>query len=196
MQQYFINQSKDERVLLDNIINGIFNKAKYNIEYYFTAAESQDVYDAYVMLFDKETHSMRKSYVIEMKIRNTHYDDLMLEKIKYKDLKAVSVGTGASILYINTTPQGTYIFNLSELDYLENVDWNERKYNKKTLDKSYGKVNKLETKLDIKLAKTYPLKQSDLELLKANKEVKSLLKKTIEKQKRCFCLYRDVFGVA
>lgn len=195
MQQYFINQSKDERVLLDNIINGIFNNAKYNIEYYFTAAESQEIYDAYVMLFNKETHSMVKSFVIEMKIRNTHYEALMLEKKKYTDLKNVSVGTGATILYINTTPKATYIFNLSQME-MDNIDWTEKKHNKKTLEKQLGKIVKLQTELNISLAKCYPLKKDDLELLKANKIIKAQHKQTVEKQKRCFCLFRDVFGVA
>jgi hypothetical protein len=47
---------------------------------------------------------------IELKCRKTHYEELMIEKIKYDKLKKVNSW------YINSTPAGIYSFNIQKLD--------------------------------------------------------------------------------
>lgn len=53
---------------------------------------------------------------IEMKCRRTHYPTLLIEKKKWDYLADIRARTGARTLYINSTPQGVYQFDLGALD--------------------------------------------------------------------------------
>lgn len=48
---------------------------------------------------------------IELKCRQRHYDDLLIEKDKYDALMRINTG----VRYICSTPEGVYSFNLKEL---------------------------------------------------------------------------------
>jgi len=48
---------------------------------------------------------------IELKCRYAHYDDLLIEKIKYDALVALNTG----VRYICSTPKGIYSFNIKEI---------------------------------------------------------------------------------
>jgi len=63
-------------------------------------------------------------YVIELKCRNTHYDDLLIEKPKYDAL----LSDGRIPIYCCSTPKGIYLFHLANLD----IEWNESYANPKT----------------------------------------------------------------
>lgn len=52
---------------------------------------------------------------IELKCRNTHYDELLIERVKYDALIARALKFNTHPLYINQTPQGVYVFVLSKL---------------------------------------------------------------------------------
>ncbi len=52
---------------------------------------------------------------IELKCRRTHYDTLLLEKKKYDAMIAETSKHLDIPMYINSTPQGVYAFNLGEL---------------------------------------------------------------------------------
>ncbi len=52
---------------------------------------------------------------IELKCRNTHYDELILEKDKYESLMDRANDLGFTPFYINSTPQGIYAFNLRKI---------------------------------------------------------------------------------
>ena len=52
---------------------------------------------------------------IELKSRNTHYDDLIIEQIKYDAMKDASTFLNYIPTYINSTPKGIWQFDLSAL---------------------------------------------------------------------------------
>ena len=53
---------------------------------------------------------------IELKCRRKHYDTLILEKGKYDALILESSKNLDIPIYINSTPEGIYLFNLNEID--------------------------------------------------------------------------------
>lgn len=59
----------------------------------------------------KDAYSKYNDLHIELKSRNTHYDTLLIEKIKWDKLIA-----HPNVRYINWTPQGIYSFNLTKID--------------------------------------------------------------------------------
>lgn len=61
--------------------------------------------------YDIETQSR-----IELKCRKKHYDTLLLEKPKYDALIKESNKHFDVPIYINSTPQGIYLFNLNKVD--------------------------------------------------------------------------------
>jgi hypothetical protein len=53
---------------------------------------------------------------IELKCRRKHYDTLILEKGKYDAMLLESNKNLDIPIYINSTPEGIYLFNLNEID--------------------------------------------------------------------------------
>ena len=62
------------------------------------------------------TTNKHKLY-IELKSRNTHYDDLLIEQIKYNAIFEVAVSIGYKPFYINSTPKGIWSFDLDALPF-------------------------------------------------------------------------------
>ena len=94
--------------------------------------------------------SHKFAYRIELKCRKTHYDKLMLERDKYFALILSYVETGYKPLYINSTPKGVYVFDLSGLD----PEWTTDTRMPKTTDfDNNNRVEKTYTMLEIKNAK-------------------------------------------
>ena len=52
---------------------------------------------------------------IELKCRRTHYPTLLIEKKKWDYLAEIRARTGAKTLYINSTPQGIYQWDLGAI---------------------------------------------------------------------------------
>ena len=74
-----------------------------------------------------DCYSPSTTHRIELKCRATHYDTLILEKKKY-DAMVLKCNDNLDIpIYINSTPEGIYRFNLFEIK----PNW-EVKYLKKT----------------------------------------------------------------
>lgn len=94
--------------------------------------------------------SHKFEYRIELKCRKTHYDTLMLERDKYFALILSYVETGYKPLYINSTPKGVYVFDLSDL----NPEWTTDTRMPKTTDfENNNRIEKTYTLLEIKYAK-------------------------------------------
>jgi len=74
-----------------------------------------------------DCYSDKHGYIIELKCRNTHYDSLRLEKIKYDSLIEIANEKLYIPLYANETTKGVYVFNLFEIE----PEWTEQ-YNPKT----------------------------------------------------------------
>ena len=53
---------------------------------------------------------------IELKCRRKHYSTLILEKSKYDAMLLESSKNLDIPIYINSTPEGVYLFNLNEID--------------------------------------------------------------------------------
>ena len=66
--------------------------------------------------------SLSANSYIELKCRNAHYSELMIEKSKYDRLKKIEAVTGKKVLYINSTPRGIYSWDLSSIA----IEWSER----------------------------------------------------------------------
>ena len=84
---------------------------------------------------------------IEMKCRRTHYPTLLIEKKKWDYLADIRARTGARTLYINSTPQGVYQFDLGAISEPE---WQLKALPDKTDFANSGKVEKLCGFLDIR----------------------------------------------
>lgn len=81
----------------------LFNYLKKH--YIYDLSKCEDQFSSY------DCFSTTYRCVIELKCRNKHYDDLMLEKTKYDSLKKLN----CNALYINSTPKGIYIFNINDI---------------------------------------------------------------------------------
>ena len=84
---------------------------------------------------------------IELKSRNTHYDDLLIEKIKYDAIFEQALALKHLPYYINSTPQGVWAFDLTALD--EPV-WEDRWLPAKTEFPNGGNKTKVVGYLHIK----------------------------------------------
>ena len=60
---------------------------------------------------------------IELKCRHTHYSTLLIEKSKYDRLMEIANTNLMAPLYINSTPEGVWAFNLLKFD---NITWTEQ----------------------------------------------------------------------
>lgn len=78
-------------------------------EYYPDLVKIDDEYSNF------DCVSEREDMYIELKCRNTHYDELLIEKYKYDRVMEQSNLTGQTPIYICSTPSGVWEFNLSNL---------------------------------------------------------------------------------
>lgn len=62
-----------------------------------------------------DCYSLEKKCELELKYRHKHYDELLIEKIKYDKLMARAVAHGTEAVYVSETPDGVFAFNLSKL---------------------------------------------------------------------------------
>lgn len=76
-----------------------------------------------------DCYSLAHNSDIELKCRNLHYDDLLIEKAKYDALIERATMFGTIPVYINSTPSGVWSFRLSELP---EPRWEERRMPKTT----------------------------------------------------------------
>ena len=93
--------------------------------------------------YDIETQSR-----IELKCRKKHYDTLLLEKPKYDALIKESNKHFDVPIYINSTPQGIYLFNLNKVD----LKWFEKSLPSTSEFKNRRWVKKQVTEINIKQA--------------------------------------------
>lgn len=89
---------------------------------------------------------------IELKCRNKHYDELIIEKPKYDKLIARSQKFNTLAVYISQTPEGIFAFNLSKLP---EPKWETRGMPKTSHFKQRQFVDKVVGYLNVKDAKRY-----------------------------------------
>jgi len=78
-------------------------------EMYPDLIKSEGMYDSFDCISNKAGH------FIELKCRQTHYSDLLIEQMKYRALIEQAVAHNLLPFYINSTPQGIYSFDLTEI---------------------------------------------------------------------------------
>ena len=76
-----------------------------------------------------DCYSLATRHRIELKCRRDHYDTLIIEKPKYEAIMQKCNENNDVPIYINSTPEGVYRFNLTNFEPI----W-ETKYLNKTTD--------------------------------------------------------------
>jgi hypothetical protein len=121
---------------------------KFRWELHFTPIKH--TFDAFWVVLD-ENGSIRKRVWVEMKIRDKVYDDYMLEKKKLSQINKLKKELGlrddeVSILYLNFTPEGTFLWDVSKID--PDTINDKIKANKATETSRTNKVDKSHIMLD------------------------------------------------
>lgn len=60
--------------------------------------------------------SFQMNTIVELKCRKSHYDNLMLEKIRYERLLTIAARENMGCLYIVSSPQGVWSFDLLSIN--------------------------------------------------------------------------------
>ena len=71
--------------------------------------KSEGIYDAY------DCVSQQAGHYIELKCRATHYDELLIEEMKYRKLITQAAERDLVPFYINSTPLGVFSFDLMDI---------------------------------------------------------------------------------
>ena len=96
-----------------------------------------------------DCYSTKFNLDIELKCRRTHYDDLIIEKSKYKSLMNRCLDLQTIPVYINSTPKGVWAFYLTGIDF----EWEERSLPKHTDFAKKHHIKKIVSYLDISKGK-------------------------------------------
>lgn len=182
----FIEASKRERFALMNILPLLKSNTNYDWTEYLTDIYSYDVYDCLLQAYIDG--SIKKRFIIEIKIRDKHYDDLILETKKLKDLKSKVYDDITDVIYINVTPKGTYLFNVTKLQKENKLTTNKLMANKATMNSREHKIEKSVIYLDYNDAKFYPYTFSELQYKLSLNQIK----KENNKHKQSFCLFEYI----
>ena len=150
-QQKFYEKSLLERAYLKMIFDKL--PTTYDYKTWMTPADGFDVYDGVILRFEKGTSTLVDRMIIEIKVRDKFYPELIFEKIKYDDLKKVRrimdlktkkecfIDVKTRIIYVNVTPQGSFFFDIDKLS--KDFEWVNEMHWVSTTDKSKGKINKI-----------------------------------------------------
>lgn len=76
-----------------------------------------------------DCYSIARGFDIELKCRRTHYDDLLIEKMKFDALMTRADKFNTKPIYINSTPEGVWSFHIS---MLPQPTWEDRRMPKTT----------------------------------------------------------------
>lgn len=116
----FFESEMKERWALKKAIKMMVGSRNHTFQ--MTPIGSKEHYDGFLILYD-DMWKQERSYYIESKIRDRHYDDLLIEKYKIKEIKQLrkESHSDAEILYINFSPIGTWVWNIDKLEREENL---------------------------------------------------------------------------
>lgn len=99
--------------------------------------------------FEYETYdcvSESKGIYLELKCRKTHYDKLIIEKVKFDAIRQKAWEYGYKAWYVNSTPKGIWAFNITDIEGLE---WFTRELPKTTEFNNTENVEKIVGYLNI-----------------------------------------------
>ena len=156
---HFFVKSTIERKALDLIIP-ILYKDQIITDTKYTDPSG---YDSYEAIITTKHDYMTYTDIIEVKVRDTHYQQLLFEKDKYDFLVEETLRElHRKIYYINVTPEGTWVFNLKELI---DIPWCIQELVKSTCDKGRGKKRKAVSFLNIDDGIKIDVRKDDLNLV-------------------------------
>jgi len=93
-----------------------------------------------------DCYSQKSKHRIELKCRSKHYDTLLIEKKKFDAMINECKDREDIPIYINSTPQGIFRFNL----YIVKPKWEIQYHNRTTQFNSTGKIPKEIAMLSVK----------------------------------------------
>ena len=120
---------------------GLFKWLKDNI--YFDLEKARDEHSRWDCKSDHYRHR------IELKCRRKHYPTMMIEKSKYDALVSMGRRSGNAPIYINSTPEGIFAWDLS----LISLEWTLQACPKTTDFRDNEKILKEVSYLNINTAK-------------------------------------------
>ena len=116
----------------------LFNRVK---EYYPDLQKPKDQFSAF------DCYSVKENLYIELKCRSSHYDKLLIEKLKFDRLSTIARTWKMTPVYVCSTPKGIWGFNLNKML----ITWEERSdLPTTTLFEDKQKITKVVGYLDIK----------------------------------------------
>ena len=74
-----------------------------------------DEFSSWDVTFTYDTKVGEVAYYAELKCRETHYDSMLIEENKYKRLVAAAATQGRRAVYICSTPEGIWGFDLEKV---------------------------------------------------------------------------------
>ena len=193
-QQDYINKSIKERICLKNIFQKLTTEFDWKL--YLTPEDGYELYDGFITKFQKDTGIILNTYFVEIKVRDTHYSDLLLENDKYTNLTKLAkqydsrnyLDTPSEIIYISVTPEGSYWFNLSKIDFRQ-VEWLSEEHWASSTDRSKGKIMKKVCYLSTDISRQIKVKSNDI----ANND-EAVIKRVLLVNKQTSGLYKFLFG--
>ena len=119
----------------------LFDFLKFNL--YPDLERAPGIYDAF------DCHSQKAGHFIELKCRQTHYSTLLIQQNKYRKLIEQAYHRDLLPFYINSTPEGIYSFDLTDL---EEPEWFTQPMPATTEFENTNKIDKIVGYLDIEEA--------------------------------------------
>ena len=170
-EQEYLRKSERERIMLDLLFSQIYNKGNLQDNIYHTPADSKEPYDSVVCRF--KDGIINVNHIWEAKIRDANYNEILFEQIKYESLKKISKSyseaCGSEIFYVSTHPDGTYVFNITNIEKQGKLIWIKQEHSKSTVEKWKGKIEKSLIYLPIEWAKKVDIKVCDIDRIENEK---------------------------
>ena len=185
----FYQHGEQERIAFESILPML--KAKLSKEqslyYYYTHNASSTHFDVLVHIYNNVTGCKISSNIFEVKVRNKHFPDLILEQRKYNSLnklrkKELEYFKKVNLFYICFTPKSTYLFDLDKV----NLNWEVGYMNASFVIDKTNKVAKDVTYLAINEA-------SDMNYIYVEKEkITQQVKDKMLEQKAYKCIFESI----
>ena len=114
---------KHERNALEGFFKDFLPTTKtHKYTFYYTPDNTYSVYDCLAKQFNIAENKVTKKMFFEVKVRDTYYSTLLLEKKKFESLKSLIRDSAVDkIYYINFTPKGTVELKLETPDTIKIV---------------------------------------------------------------------------
>lgn len=160
-QERMYRAGEKERYCLTQLVEILNCNDQYHFQLFTSESWRPVGYDAVIFVRCKLTDNILDILIVETKVRDTHFDELVFEKKKLntmntertKWVKKMCPSINPKIVYISFTPKGTYMFSIDIL--IENnlmPKLTKMKMNNMTVAENVEKVSKQVYLLPIELA--------------------------------------------